>query len=170
MAYSDSKLKAELLNDQFTPVFTKEDMVQHPTLPPSRLPTLSTIYVTIKGVQKLLSSLKPHNAPGPDKIPNRLLKLASAELSPGLAKLFQLSLDQGQIPLDWKTALVSPVFKKVNCSSLSNYRHSSLTSASHKVLEHTIFSNIMSHFDTHDILSDYQHGFRKKTAPVTPNF
>jgi hypothetical protein len=117
----------------------------------------------------LKGDLKPHKAPGPDKIPTRLLKLASAELSPGLANLFQLSLDQGQIPLDWKTALVSPVFKKGNRSPPSNYRPISLTSVSCKVLEHIIFSNILSHLYSHNILSDYQHGFRKKNAPATLN-
>jgi hypothetical protein len=164
LAYSDGKQKAELLNGQFTSVFTKEDMAQRPTLPPSCLPTLNPIHVTIKGVQKLLPNLKPHKAPGPNKIPTRLLKLASEELSPGLARLFQLSLDQGQIPLDWKTVLVSPVLKKGNRSSPSNYRPISLTSVSCNILEHIIFSNIMSHLDSHNILSDYQHGFRTRAT------
>ena len=98
----------------------------------------------LKGVQKLLTGLKSHKAPGPDKIPTRLLKLASAELSPGLANPFQLSLDQGQIPLDWKTTLVAPVFRKGNRSPPSNYRPIPLRSVSCKVFEHIISSNIMS--------------------------
>jgi hypothetical protein len=107
LAYSDSKRKTELLNDHFTSVFTKEDLAQRPTLPQSRLSSLNTTQVT---TLEVFSSLQAHKAPGPEKIPARLFKLDSAELSTGLATFSQLSLDQGQISLDWKTALVTPVF------------------------------------------------------------
>jgi len=43
LAYSADKQKAELLNKQFSSVFTKEDMAQRPILPPSSLPTLNQI-------------------------------------------------------------------------------------------------------------------------------
>ncbi|WAQ99080.1 hypothetical protein MAR_023453, partial [Mya arenaria] len=56
--------------------------------------------------------------------PSRIVSMPS--------KTFQLSLDLSQIPLDLKTALVSPVFKKGNLSSPSNYRPISLTSVSCK--------------------------------------
>ncbi|WAR02662.1 hypothetical protein MAR_009220 [Mya arenaria] len=49
-----------------------------------------------------------------DKQKSEYINDQFTSLSPGLAELVQLSLDQGQIPLDWKTALVSPVFKKGN--------------------------------------------------------
>ena len=49
LAYIDDKQKAELLNEQFISVFTKEDMAQRPILPPSRLPTLNPIHITVKG-------------------------------------------------------------------------------------------------------------------------
>jgi hypothetical protein len=150
LAYSDVKL----LNDQFTSGFTKVDMAQRPTLPPSRLPNLIPIHATISGAQKPLLNLKPHRAPGPNKLLTRLLKLSSTELSPGLANLFQLSLDQGQIQLDWKTAIVLLVFLKGNRSSPINYRPIPIASISCKVLEHIIFSNTMSHLDSHNILSD----------------
>ena len=90
-----------------------------------------------------------------------LLKLGAQELAPGLRMFYQLSLDQGKLPTDWKTANVSPVFKKGNRSSPANYRPISLTSVSYKILEHVIHSNIMSHFEAHDILTDSQHVFRK---------
>ena len=38
----------------------------------------------------------------------------------------------------------------------------SLTSVCSKVLEHIIHSSIMNHFDVHSILTDKQHGFRRK--------
>ena len=158
IAFCDPQHKADILNDQFSSVFTNEDSSDRPSLPNSTTPSMDPITVTVKGVQKLLQNLKPHKAGGPDKIPSRLLKLAAAELSPGLTKLYQLSLDQGQIPQDWETANVSPVFKKGNRSTPSNYRPISLTSIACKVLEHVVFSNIMSHFDSFNILSDSNMG------------
>ena len=164
LTYSSPKQKADILNQQFTSVFSKENSSARPTLPSSKVPSASSITVTEKGVLKLLQGLKPHKAAGPDKISTRLLKIAAAELAPGLTKFFQLSVDKGQIPSDWKTAFVSPVFKKGNRSTPSNYRPISLTSVTCKLLEHVIFSHIMSHFDSFNILTDYQHGFRKKRS------
>jgi hypothetical protein len=51
-------------------------------------------------------------------------------------------------------------FKKGDKSTPSNYRPVSLTSICSKVLEHIIHSHIMKHLDKHQILTDYQHGFR----------
>lgn len=120
-----------------------------------------------KGIQKLLKDLKPHKASGPDSIPARLLKTAADELAPGLAHLFQISVDNGKIPLDWKTALVTPVFKKGNRSDPGNYRPISLTSIACKILEHVIHSCIINHFEHNQILTDCQHGFRKRRSCET---
>ena len=44
----------------------------------------------------------------------------------------------------------------------SNYRPISLTCIASKLMEHILVSNIMTHFDSNDILSPFQHGFRSK--------
>ena len=118
--------------------------------------------VTEKGVQKLLAALKPHKASGPDQIPARLLKVLASELAPIYTFFFQVSLDQGLIPEEWKKASVVPIFKKGEKSKPENYRPVSLTSITCKTLEHIVSSTIMSHMDSHYILTDAQHGFRKK--------
>ena len=96
-----------------------------------------------------------------------ILKTAADELAPALALLFQLSMDQGEIPQDWKQALVVPIFKKGDKHQLSNYRPVSLTSITCKLLEHIIHRNIMHHFDQHRVLCDDQHEFRKKRSCET---
>ena len=122
------------------------------------------IKIDWKGVHKLLKNLKTHKATGPDSIPAFILKAAADKLAPALALLFQLSLDQGEIPTDLKEALVVPIFKKGDKHQASNYRPVSLTSITCKLLEHIIHSSIMKHFDQHKILNDNQHGFRKKRS------
>jgi hypothetical protein len=167
LTFCEPQAKANILNDQFSSVFTKEDLDNKPFLPPSSTPSMNRIKVTQNGITKLLQNLKPNKSGGPDQIPARLLKLAACELTPGLTSFFQLSLDSGKIPTEWKSATVAPVFKKGNRSSPANYRPISLTCITCKILEHVIFSSIMAHFDSHQILTDCQHGFRKRRSCET---
>ena len=162
LTFSDSLNKTNIMGEQFSSVFTQEDMSELPDLGPSTTPSVSPIKVNIQGIQKLLKDIKPHKATGPDNIPGRLLKEAADELSPELAHLFQMSVDNGKIPLDWKAALVTPVFKKGNRSTPSNYRPISSTSIVCKVLKHVIHTSVISHFERNGILTDCQHGLRKR--------
>lgn len=63
--------------------------------------------------------------------------------------------------LEWKQALVAPIFKKGDKTSPSNYRPISPTVVYCKILEHVIH-NLVKHLDRNKILSDQQHGFRKR--------
>jgi len=67
----------------------------------------------------------------------------------------------GVIPSIWKNADVTPVFKKGGRDLVENYRPVSLTCVCCKILEHIITSHIRQHLDHNNILSAYQHGFRK---------
>ena len=67
---SDSETKAELLNDQFQSVYTQEDTDNIPDLGPSTYQDMEHIKICPRGVHKLLISLKPHKASGPDNIPS----------------------------------------------------------------------------------------------------
>ena len=85
------------------------------------------------------------------------------EISPVLTLIFQRTLDLGELPEDWKSANVSPIFKKGNRFKASNYRPV-LTSLCCKRQKHIITSNVMSHLDHHKILTDCQHGFRARQS------
>ena len=128
----------------------------------SPYPDLSPIEIDITEVAGLLKQIDPFKAAGPDGIPSRLLKEVASELSPSITLLFNASLQQGNIPDDWKKALVTPLFKKGNCNNPVNYHPISLTSVCCKLLEHIIYSNIISHLNEHNILSDAQFGFRHR--------
>ena len=84
-----------------------------------------------------------------------ILKSCSAEIAP-----IKQSLNTGELPSDWLTAHICPVFKKGNRSAPSNYRPISLTSSCCKIMEHIIFHSIMDHINTNNILINNQHGFR----------
>ena len=78
-----------------------------------------------------------------------------------LTLLYQASLKQHKVPSEWKKVLVAPVFKKGDRTNPSNYRPISLTCVPCKIFEHVIYSHIFKLLSTHNILSSYQHGFRK---------
>ena len=108
---ADDCAKANLINDYFTSIFTREDTSQIPVMNGDPHPDLPPITVSNEGVLRLLSHLHPQKATGLDEIPSRFLKEFASDLTPMLTLLFQASLKQGTIPEDWKKALVVPVFK-----------------------------------------------------------
>jgi hypothetical protein len=122
------------------------------------------ITITQNGVYKLLHGLNQHKATDPDEISTKFLKEMAAPVTPALTLIFQASLNQGQTPEDWKLVNVSPIFKKGDKSKPANYRPVSLTSVCCKVIEHIIHSHLMKFFGDQNILTDYQHGFRKKRS------
>jgi len=71
-------------------------------------------------------------------------------------------LEFGTIPIPWKHAYVSPVFKKGDKANPKNYHPISLTSVVCKSMEHIIVSQIMKHLQEHNILPDSQFGFRSQ--------
>ena len=108
-----------------------------------------------------MSGLNAKKASGPDNICCKILKELSVEIAPILTHIFTQSIETGQIPPDWSTAYVTPIFKKGNRSLPENYRPVSLTSVPCKILEHIICSHIRKHLDDQKILTAFQHGFRR---------
>ena len=122
---------------------------------------MEDIEISVKGIEKLLSGLNPAKATEPDGLPPRVLKELAKELAPILGMIYTFSLRTGQVPSDWRHALVTPIYKKGEHYDPINYRPVSLTSIPCKILEHVIVSNLMAHFEQNDILSKRQHGFRR---------
>ena len=160
--HSDSRRKAEILNNQFCSVFTSEDTTNIPKLPGPPNTEMPKFQITVQGVTKLLEGLNGRKAPGPDELPNLILKNAANEISSFLKIIFNQSLQTGKLPDDWVEANVAPVFKKGDRHSPANYRPISLTCVCVKLLEHIICKQIMSHFSENKILTPVQHGFRSK--------
>lgn len=104
---------ATLLNDNFQAIFTTETSVTPDLLSrPSPYTNMTDIKITESGVHKLLKSLKAHKAPGPDQISSLILKEMANVIAPMLTAIFKKSCDSGVVPEDWKTANITPVFKK----------------------------------------------------------
>ena len=125
------------------------------------------ITVSENGAYKLLASLNPRKAAGPDGVPCRLLQAVAKEHAPALTLLFNSSLATSQVPQQWKHALVQPILKRGDSSQAANYRSISLTCICCKLLKHIVRSEITGHPHRNDIIADAQHGFRKRRSCET---
>ena len=65
-------------------------------------------------MSSLLLDLKTHKATGLDSIPAFVLKVGAHQLSLLLTRLYQYSLDTGEIPGDWKNGFIQSNFNGSN--------------------------------------------------------
>ena len=66
--------------------------------------------------------MKDNKSPEVDGIPPKLLKEIVEPISTPLAKLFNLSLEEGIVPSEWKEANIMLLFKKGSRNKPENYR------------------------------------------------
>ena len=59
-----------------------------------------------------INNMKENKSPGVDGISPKLLKETVEQISTPLAHVFNMSLQEGIVPLEWKEANIIPLFKK----------------------------------------------------------
>ena len=122
-------------------------------------PTLTNINFTSLEVKSVLESLQLGKSSRPDGINNRILKELSSPLSRPLSHLFNYSMSKGIFPDIWKEANVSPLFKKDDPSSVSNYRPISLLNTIGKVMEKIVHKHMFNFFLDQHAITSLQSGF-----------
>ena len=95
------------------------------------------------------------------------LKNLSPELTPFPTLIFQKTIDEGEVPSDWKYANVTALFKKGDRFKTSNYGPLSLTCLCCNLQEHLFTTNLLKHLEKYNILTDCQHGFRARRSCET---
>ena len=128
---------------------------------------LDDITFVINDVKDILIHLKESSAPGPDGLHPKVLKECADNLAKPCHMIFRQSLDEGKLPVDWKSANVTPIYKKGKKSNPLNYRPISLTSVPCKVMEKIIRNKIVDHLESNHLLSKHQHGFRSNRSCLT---
>ena len=91
---------------------------------------LGQLVVTPEVVVRKINNMKENKAPGVDGISPKI-----EQISTPLAHVFNMSLQEGIVPFEWKEANIIPLFKKDSRNKSVNYRPVSLTSVICKVLE-----------------------------------
>jgi len=114
-----------------------------------------------------INKLKEGKAPGDDGLVPEFLKKIGSYISEPLAQIFNSSMQHGTVPLDWKLANVSPLFKKGSRKEAGNYRPISLTSCVGKLMESLIKDKIVHHLSSFNLIKSSQHGFMAKRSCLT---
>ena len=93
-------------------------------------------------VYRLLSSLNPCKSTGIDKIPAKIIRIASPIIANSLTKIFNRAISNESIPSEWKVARVMPLHKKGLRNQLNNYRPISILPIVSKVFEKLIHEQL----------------------------
>ncbi len=93
------------------------------------------------------------------------------ELADVVAKPLSIILRQswltGDVPVDWRLANVTPIFKKGQKDDPGSYRPISLTSVPGKVMEQIISGAIMDQLKVNQGIRPSQHGFMNGRSCLT---
>ena len=81
--------------------------------------------------------------------------------------IYNSSLRDGQVPLEWKRANVTSLFEKGSKRNPGNYRPISLTSYIGKVLESILKDKMFDHLVNNKVINKSQHGFMPKRSCLT---
>ena len=144
---SDNQRDASTLCDKAPQLFISIESV-----------TEEDIYIALRKSKNSLTT-------GPDGVPSFLLRDCACVFISPLLKLFNLILQQSNMPHLWKQSCICPVFKSGNIADIKNYRPISLLCNFAKTFETVLYKYIYSSVSPY--ISPYQHGFVQKRSTVS---
>ena len=113
--------------------------------------------ISVAYVERKLRQINVHKAPGPDGLPNWLLRDFFRELAGPVCAIYNASVREGFVPLRWKEANVVPVPKvQLPRAAKADLRPISLTATLAKLLETFVGSWILERVG--NSLDDWQYG------------
>jgi hypothetical protein len=143
---ADKKEMVAMLNRYFSSVFTVEPDGPVPAPEPCETAAeLHTVEINLETVFQKIKALKLASAPGLNGNGSLVLRELAQQLVAPLTAIFRKSLEEGQVPADWKMANVTPIQKKgLVCCSL---------------LESIIRDGMVDHMFRNNLIEESQHGF-----------
>jgi sorting nexin-29 len=114
---------------------------------------------TLQETFGVIRNLTNNRVPIEDSITSELIKYGGRKLWNRIHQLIKTISEAEQIPLDWGTAVICPIYKQGDKLECRNYRGISLLNVTYK-----IFTNLLTRYTepyVEEITGDYQCGFRK---------
>ena len=139
-------------------VISPKDM--NKTLLPSLPESLFLTPITEQEIITQLNILNPNKSTAVNDIPIKFIKLSTCVLAPILTSLYNRCLTEGNLPQVLKVAPITPIYKKGNKKTCSNYRPISLLFTFSKILENCVYFRLSSFLSDHCLITDSQCGFR----------
>ena len=149
MAEEYDKIEFSDLRDPLEYVTRKESIFRNLSL------------TNLSEILQLIGNLDPKKSCGFDLISNKILKSTASTIAPFLVTLFNKCLKNGTFPDCYKTAKVTPLFKGGDKQDPDCYRPISLLPCVGKLFEKVIATRLLEYFNTFDLFSKYQFGFRE---------
>lgn len=153
---------AELLSTFFPPLpEVIEDEGPQPRRPAITMPRL-----TMEEVERRVFAAKPWKAPGEDGLPAMVWRQIWPVVKDRVLLLFQTSLDDGELPAQWRKAKIIPLKKpdKGDYTAAKAWRPISLLSTLGKTLESVVAERISHAVETLGLLPTNHFGARKKRS------
>ena len=111
----------------------------------------------------------PVSYPDNNSASRLLLKEAGPGIVGPLTTLFNKSLNLQQVPLEWKNAVVIPIYKggRKDRQNPTSYRPISLTSCVARLMEKLLNTQILRYLQSHSLIFQHQSGFLPNHSTVT---
>ncbi len=124
---TDSPNMARILANYYASVYRTDEGRNHPSLPePSTI--MNAPRFTSLAVHKELSPLDTAKGSGPDDLHPFMLQILADFLAEPIIALYNKSLQSGEVPQDWRKAIICPIFKKGGPEDAANYHYVSSSS------------------------------------------
>uniref|UniRef100_A0A669CTZ7 Reverse transcriptase domain-containing protein n=1 Tax=Oreochromis niloticus TaxID=8128 RepID=A0A669CTZ7_ORENI len=117
--------------------------------------------VVLPELEKLVLTAKPCGSPN-DVVHPRFLKEVFPTVGPHILNIINTSLLSGQVPSEFKHAVIHPLLKKPgsDISVMSNFRPISKLPFLSKILEKVVHTQLMDYLNNFQIFEVFQSGFR----------
>ena len=118
--------------------------------------------ISIEVVIDTLNSIDSSSGAGIPMIPTKIIKASNINFLTNVTNLINDCIEDKSIPLDWKSAIVTPLYKNksADISNTNNYRGISVLPPIAKIFEKILAAQIVDHLNNNQILFAGQHGFR----------
>ena len=103
-------------------------------------------------ILKHLEKLSANKATGLDGIPARFIRDSASFITGPITHIVNLSIIQGSVPDDLKSARVIPLYKKGDKTEVGNYRPVSVLSILSKVFERVIHDQLGSYLEDKNLI------------------
>ena len=160
--------KIEVLKEKFFPVPPNPDMSD--TINFEYPPELaSDLRISKEEIEKAMRRLKAHKAPGPNQVPNEMIKCCADILIPHLEHLFNACVEQGVHPGSYRKAKTVVIRKpgKTDYAEAGSYRPIALLDTVGKVLETIMATRLSDLAEANMLLPCAQMGGRRGRSTTT---
>ena len=107
-----------------------------------------------------------HKSMRPNNIYPCVLRELEDEITKLLSIIFERSQQSGEVPTDWKSGNITPIFNKGKKEDPGSYRPVSLTSVREKIMEQILLKALLRHMED-EVIGVNKHCFTKGKSHLT---